>query len=162
MSAVENPVRGWLRLEAFVVFVAATLVWIALSGGWAKYALGFLLPDVAFVAYLFGPRAGSWIYNFAHSYALPAILAIVGGMLDHTTLLLASSLWMAHIGFDRVLGFGLKYPTSFADTHLGRLRARATFPTDTISDSLTDSLNDLRGSTQSTSRSQIGSPTASS
>jgi hypothetical protein len=27
----------------------------------------------------------------------------------------------AHIGFDRALGFGLKLPTSFRDTHLGRI-----------------------------------------
>ena len=28
-------------------------------------------------------------------------------------------IWAAHIGVDRVLGYGLKYPTAFRDTHLG-------------------------------------------
>jgi hypothetical protein len=27
-------------------------------------------------------------------------------------------IWLAHSGFDRMLGFGLKYPTFFGDTHL--------------------------------------------
>ncbi len=28
--------------------------------------------------------------------------------------------WFAHIGFDRMVGYGLKYPTDFFDTHLRR------------------------------------------
>ena len=27
-------------------------------------------------------------------------------------------IWTAHIGIDRLLAFGLKYPTHFSDTHL--------------------------------------------
>ena len=121
MSAVVNPVRVWLRLEAVAVFVAGLLVWIALNGGWPRFALGFLLPDLALLAYLIGPRAGAAVYNVAHSYVFPAALAIVGASFDQTSLLLAGALWTAHIGFDRMLGLGLKYPTGFADTHLGQL-----------------------------------------
>ena len=121
MSSVVNPVRVWLRLEALVVFVAGVLVWIALNGGWVKFSLGFLLPDLALLAYLVGPRAGAGVYNVAHSYVIPAALAIVGAMLDQSPLLLVGALWTAHVGFDRMLGLGLKYPTGFADTHLGQL-----------------------------------------
>jgi hypothetical protein len=28
-------------------------------------------------------------------------------------------IWLAHIGADRGLGYGLKYATAFGDTHLG-------------------------------------------
>ncbi len=127
MSAVENPVRAWLRVEALVVFVAAVLVWVALEGGWGRFALGFFLPDLAMLAYLAGPRVGSIAYNVAHSYALPAVFAVVGAVLDYSPLTLGGALWTAHIGFDRVLGYGLKYPTAFTDTHLGPIgRARAT------------------------------------
>ncbi len=122
---VGNPVRAWLRIEALVLFVGATLVWIGLDGGWTRYALGFLLPDLSIAAYLIGPRAGAAAYNAAHSYAIPAILAIVGAMLDHPALMLVGALWTSHLAFDRMLGFGLKYPTSFGDTHLGPVgRAR--------------------------------------
>jgi hypothetical protein len=27
-------------------------------------------------------------------------------------------IWLAHIGLDRMLGYGLKYPTEFKDTHM--------------------------------------------
>ena len=30
-------------------------------------------------------------------------------------------IWIAHIGLDRALGYGLKYATGFGDTHLGRI-----------------------------------------
>lgn len=122
MSAVVNPVRAWLRLEALIVFVGGVLVWIALNGGWLKFAMGFLIPDLALLAYLIGPRAGAALYNISHSYLIPAALAIVGASLDQTPLLLAGSLWTSHIGFDRMLGLGLKYPSGFADTHLGQLK----------------------------------------
>ncbi len=126
MSAVENPVRAWLRLEAFVVFVAAMLVWIALDGGWLTFALMFFLPDLSFAAYLLGPRVGAMAYNLAHSYAIPAVIAIAGASLDQAPAILAGSLWTAHIGFDRLLGYRLKYPTGFSDTHLGTIgRARS-------------------------------------
>lgn len=129
MGAVENPVRAWLRIEAAVLFVGAVLVWVGLDGGWGRFALGFLLPDLSVAAYLVGPRAGAAVYNVAHSYALPAVLAIVGAMLDHPPLTLAGALWTAHIAFDRILGFGLKYPSSFSETHLGRVgRVRDTLP----------------------------------
>ena len=121
MSAVVNPVRIWLRLEAAAVFVAGLLVWIALNGGWPRFALGFLLPDLALLAYLIGPRAGAAVYNLTHSYVIPAALAVIGASLDQTPLLLAGALWSSHIGFDRMLGLGLKYPTGFTDTHLGQL-----------------------------------------
>ena len=121
MSAVVNPVRVWLRLEALAVFIAGVLVWIALNGGWLKFALGFLLPDLALLAYLIGPRIGAGVYNLTHSYLIPAALAIVGATLDQTGLLLTGALWTSHIGFDRALGLGLKYPSGFADTHLGRV-----------------------------------------
>ena len=32
-----------------------------------------------------------------------------------------SLIWLAHIGFDRTLGYGLKCPTAFKDTHLQRV-----------------------------------------
>jgi len=30
-------------------------------------------------------------------------------------------IWLAHIGFDRTLGYGLKYTEGFGFTHLGRI-----------------------------------------
>ena len=33
----------------------------------------------------------------------------------------AALIWIAHIGLDRALGYGLKYATGFGDTHLGHI-----------------------------------------
>jgi hypothetical protein len=30
-------------------------------------------------------------------------------------------IWLAHIGIDRALGYGLKYASGFGFTHLGRI-----------------------------------------
>ena len=30
-------------------------------------------------------------------------------------------IWLSHIGFDRLIGYGLKYETAFKDTHLQRV-----------------------------------------
>jgi hypothetical protein len=129
MGAVENPVRAWLRVEALVLFVGAVLVWVGLQGGWWRFAAGFLLPDLAIAAYLIGPRSGAAVYNLVHSYAIPATLAIIGAVLDHPPLTLAGALWTSHIAFDRVVGLGLKYPSDFTHTHLGRVRAVIARPT---------------------------------
>jgi hypothetical protein len=96
-----------------------------LDGGWWKFALLILVPDISLIGYVWGPRVGAALYNAAHSYAAPLMIALVGGALDNRALLLTGSLWIAHIGIDRALGYGLKYSTAFQDTHLGRLGRRA-------------------------------------
>ena len=52
---------------------------------------------------------------------MPGILA-VAGIAGNTALLVQVALiWFGHIGVDRLLGYGLKLPTAFQDTHLGRI-----------------------------------------
>lgn len=103
------------------MFAAGVTLWAALNGSWVWFLVLFLVPDISMAAYLIGPRLGAATYNLAHSYALPVLLAIVGGVLDQRTLLLVGGLWLAHIGFDRMLGYGLKYPVGFRETHLGKI-----------------------------------------
>jgi len=121
MQPVGRPIRNLLRLEALAVTIAGLLVWAGMDGGWGRFALLFLIPDLSMVGYLWGPRVGAAAYNTVHSYALPVVICLAGGMLDHRTLLLTGALWVTHIGFDRVLGYGLKYASGFRDTHLGRV-----------------------------------------
>jgi hypothetical protein len=79
------------------------------------------VPDLSFVAYLAGSRAGAVAYNAAHSY-VGALMLLAAGVLGAVPLVLAMALvWCAHIGFDRMLGYGLKYGAGFGETHLGRL-----------------------------------------
>jgi multisubunit Na+/H+ antiporter MnhB subunit len=112
----------FLRLEALAVVVAAVALYF--DGDYAAWAFfAFLLaPDLAFAGYLAGARVGAVVYNLAHTYVWPVALA-AGCLLSGEAGLPVqiALIWAAHIGVDRILGYGLKYPTAFKDTHLGRV-----------------------------------------
>ncbi len=42
-------------------------------------------------------------------------------IIEYNLLLALSITWVAHIGMDRTLGYGLKYQTNFKDTHLQKV-----------------------------------------
>jgi hypothetical protein len=110
-----------LRLEgAAVALVMAGLAW-HLGPPWWLVLLVLIAPDLAFAGYLAGPRAGAALYNAAHTYVGPALAAGVWLAFGSPTVGAVAALWALHIGADRALGFGLKYPTAFGDTHLGRI-----------------------------------------
>ena len=90
----------------------------------------FLLPDLSLAAYLAGPRVGAIAYNAAHSTLGGLGLAIVGVLTGNATLVAGAAIWLGHVGFDRMLGYGLKYATGFRHTHLGLIgRRHTTSPT---------------------------------
>ena len=110
-----------LRLEGALVVAGAVLAYRSLGAGWLLFAVLFLAPDISMAAYGFGPRAGAWVYNLAHTYLAPAFLALIGFAAGLPVLYGPALIWTAHIGFDRLLGYGLKYSSAFAETHLGRI-----------------------------------------
>ncbi len=126
-AAVGGAPRLLLRLEGLCVFAGALLAFVAIGGatvlglGWPLLALLFFTPDLSMLAYLAGPRAGAAIYNAAHAYVGPVALGAPGLYAGEPRALALAVLWTAHIGIDRALGYGLKYPTAFGDTHLGRI-----------------------------------------
>jgi hypothetical protein len=85
-----------------------------------------LVPDVVMVGYLRGTRVGAHLYNVAHSTPLPAALAGFSWWLHEHLALALSLVWLAHIGMDRLMGYGLKYGDHFQHTHLGRPGKRKT------------------------------------
>jgi hypothetical protein len=119
-GAVSGAPLTLLRLEGAAALAGATMAYRALGGGWAVFALLFLLPDLSMLGYLAGRRVGAACYNTAHSYLGPALLAAFGATSNAHVPLCVACIWTAHVGFDRLLGYGLKYGTSFGDTHLGR------------------------------------------
>jgi hypothetical protein len=112
-----NP-RFLLQLEGAFVFVSSLLAYRYNQGSWLQFVLLFLVPDVSMFGYLVNTRIGAIVYNAIHTYVGPLILAGYSLWAGHHTRLLLALIWFAHIGFDRLLGFGLKYPTRFKDTHL--------------------------------------------
>ena len=123
-SEVDLP-RLILRLEGLALFILATWAFSYTGTSWWLYAVLFLTPDLSFAGYLAGPRLGAVAYNAVHSTLGPAVLAGLGLFLDHSMLLGIAAVWAAHIGFDRMLGYGLKYSSGFNDTHLGRIGRQA-------------------------------------
>ncbi|WP_260704828.1 DUF4260 domain-containing protein [Edaphobacter flagellatus] len=110
-----------LKLEDALLFLAILFVYFHLHLSWLLFAILFLAPDLFMLGYLSGPRTGSAIYNLAHTYFLPILLAAIGFYRSTSLLLTIALIWASHIAFDRVLGYGLKYPTHFKDTHLQHL-----------------------------------------
>jgi Domain of unknown function (DUF4260) len=110
-----------LRAEGAVMLAGSVLLYWANGGSWWLFALLLLAPDASVVGYLAGPRVGAAIYNAFHSYPLPAAVGIFGLLAGAPLAVAVALVWFAHIGMDRLVGYGLKYPTDFKDTHLQRV-----------------------------------------
>jgi Domain of unknown function (DUF4260) len=121
-AGVAPPgVRAVLRLEGAAALAAAIALYAHAGLSWPLFALLLLAPDLAMLAYLAGPRAGALVYNLAHTYALALPLALAGFFVGSAVASAPALIWIAHIGLDRMLGYGLKYASGFGDTHLGHI-----------------------------------------
>lgn len=119
MSAFYPPTL--LRAEGVMLFVAATALYWREDGSWLVFALAFFLPDLSMVGYFAGSRTGAAVYNAAQSLVVPIMLALTGVVTDTSVLTAAALIWLAHIGFDHAIGYGLKYAEGFKETHLARV-----------------------------------------
>lgn len=124
-ASVGAPVRTLLRLEGLAVAVLTAALYAHTGASWWLFAALWLTPDLSMLGYLVGPGIGARIYNAIHSYTPPATLAICGLLLKSPAVIPFALIWVNHIGVDRLLGYGLKYPAAFGWTHLGRLGKRA-------------------------------------
>jgi hypothetical protein len=110
-----------LRLEGGALLIAATTFYFYAGGLWPMFLALLLAPDLALLGYLRGPRVGARSYNLLHTTSLPLLLLAVSLPAGLTPGVLLAAIWLAHIGLDRLVGYGLKYPTDAKDTHLGRV-----------------------------------------
>jgi len=110
-----------LRAEALAIFVAGVLAYLQLNGHPLWLLPLLLAPDVSMLGYLGGPRLGAITYNLVHNLVLALALLAIGWFAAVAPLALAGAIALAHVGMDRSLGYGLKLPTAFKDTHLGRI-----------------------------------------
>lgn len=109
------------RFEGLTFLVAAVLLYAATRASWWLFALLLLVPDVSMAGYWAGNRIGQISYNIVHAYVLPLALALVGFVFGQSLLLAIGLIWLAHIGLDRAVGYGLKEAEGFKFTHLGAL-----------------------------------------
>jgi hypothetical protein len=106
LGAVTGTPRRWLRVEGLAVLVAGA---------------GIYLVAVSMVGYLAGPKVGALVYNLAHNQATGLMVLGAGVVSGVSPLVLAGAVLVGHAGMDRLAGYGLKYPSAFGDTHLGRI-----------------------------------------
>jgi len=116
----RGAINNLLRLEGLALLGVSVLCYARSSATWTQFAWLFLLPDLSLLGYLLGPKVGAVCYNALHSELGPMLLgaAAVLGFVPGAALPVAL-IWAAHVGFDRALGYGLKYADSFTQTHLG-------------------------------------------
>ncbi|HYF13370.1 MAG TPA: DUF4260 domain-containing protein [Candidatus Paceibacterota bacterium] len=110
-----------LKLEYLALFILSIFLFATLSFAWWWYAALILVPDVGMLGYLVNAKVGAITYNITHWIVIGAFLYIAGSMLGIEILQLAGLIIVGHASFDRFFGYGLKLPTSFKETHLGRL-----------------------------------------
>jgi Domain of unknown function (DUF4260) len=110
-----------LRIEGAFDLALSLIFFEAIQGNWLLFILLLLVPDLAMLGYLGGARMGTVCYNLAHTLAGPFLIVAYAYLMKSLWLLPYALIWTAHIGLDRMPGFGLKYPTRFGDTHLGRM-----------------------------------------
>ena len=114
-----KDVATLLRIDGALIFLAALAAYHLLGGNWWMFALLILAPDLSMLGALAGKQAGTRAYNLAHIYAVPVGIGLIAWFAGATWLIPYMLIWVAHIAIDRALGYGLKYPGSFHETHLG-------------------------------------------
>jgi hypothetical protein len=120
-GAVTGHLRALLRIEGLMLFCTATALYQVSGASWWLFAVLLLAPDLSFAAYLAGSRPGAIAYNALHATIAPLLLGLAGILLPSPMAESVALIWLAHIGIDRALGYGLKYAGGFGFTHLGRI-----------------------------------------
>jgi hypothetical protein len=118
---VERLPATLLRAEGLAVLAGALALYFDAGYGWVLLVVLALAPDLSMLGYAAGPKVGAVVYNAAHTYVPAIVLGFVGALVNADLGVQLALIWLAHIGADRLLGYGLKYPSEFKDTHLQRL-----------------------------------------
>ena len=117
----RSGVRTLLQAEGLPILVAGAAAFGTLGGPWLAFVPLLLVPDLSMVGYVRGTRLGALTYNLGHNLVTAGALLGLGLALGIGWLAIAGSVAVAHVGMDRLMGYGLKYPTAFRDTHLQRV-----------------------------------------
>ncbi|MBI1418988.1 MAG: DUF4260 family protein [Limimaricola sp.] len=116
-AATGQPLL-YLRTEGSVVLAGCVVAYGQLDYSWLLFFVLFLLPDLSMLGYLRDPRTGAALYNIGHTYLVTLGVVALGIGLGWPLITAIGLIWTAHVGFDRALGYGLKYPQAFKSTHL--------------------------------------------
>lgn len=116
---IDRQTALWFRFEGAVVLLLSLLIYNGLGMSWWLFVGLLLAPDLFMLGYLSGPRIGALVYNIGHTYTTPLLVMAFGFITGITGLMPVVIIWIAHIGMDRMFGYGMKLPGGFKQTHLG-------------------------------------------
>lgn len=123
-QSATGSVRMLLRIEGLILFAVATAGYFALSGHpWWLYFVLFLVPDLALIVFAVDRRTGAIVYDALHTTVGPLVLLALMFATSATLWGALAAIWLAHIGIDRAIGYGLRYPDTPDMTHLGPVGA---------------------------------------
>ncbi len=125
MKRPENyQIVAWQRLEGLLLAIFALYAYANANASWLMFAILILAPDALMVGYLASTKIGAFFYNAAHSLVFPLALLTMASISSEAVVWQIGLIWMAHIGFDRMFGLGLKFNDNFKHTHLGNIGER--------------------------------------
>jgi hypothetical protein len=110
-----------LKLEEGALLLLSLFLFNQLNFAWWWFPALLLLPDIGMIGYVINPKIGAYTYNFLHLRLVAAIVALYAFTYGNDYWKLAAIILFAHISFDRMMGYGLKYTDSFHKTHLGTI-----------------------------------------
>ena len=116
---VSGKPRAWLKLDGLVLFIASIIIFATTNQRWWLYPVIVFVPDIFMIGYFANKKMGAYLYNLGHSYLAPSLLILLAWNMDSKATFAIGIIWLGHIGFDHIWGYGLKYDSSFKDTHLG-------------------------------------------
>jgi hypothetical protein len=117
VSMLTKP-RWLLHLEGACILALTLVLYQAGHFRWWLFAVLLLAPDLAMLGYFANVKIGAALYNLVHTEIGPVLLLVASVAVPLPGSEPYALIWLAHLGMDRMLGYGLKYPTQFKDTHL--------------------------------------------
>lgn len=111
-----------IKIEELAQFLFAIVLFSQLDFAWWWFPALLFTPDIGMLGYLMNTKVGALTYNLFHHKAIAVVIGLSGFYLNNDLLILIGVILYAHASLDRVFGYGLKYPESFKNTHLGSLR----------------------------------------
>lgn len=110
-----------LKLEELIQFLFGVFLFSQTSYSWWVFPALILLPDIGMLGYLINSKTGAFLYNLFHLKSVALIILMLGLYNNNEILKLIGIIMFSHAAMDRIFGYGLKYPDSFKNTHLGKI-----------------------------------------
>lgn len=114
-------VKRFLNIEGLAVLLLSLYFYRILGGNWLIFLLLLFTPDISMLGYIANKKFGAIFYNLGHTYITAATILASGLVFQNNIAILGALILSAHISLDRTIGYGLKYKTSFKDTHLQKV-----------------------------------------